>query len=88
MDGFSLIIGGIIGMLAGWAFSRATVKQQEASLKLEKASLVTEEITKKKGEATINKASSFTDTVQGVFFYVLGLCAIFIMALIIFNSMI
>jgi Na+/glutamate symporter len=86
MDGFSLIVGGIFGILAGWAFSNATVKQQEATRKLQKASQAAQEMSQKKGEARINKESSLSDTVQGIFFYVLGFCIVIGMGVILFAS--
>jgi hypothetical protein len=86
MDGFSLIIGGLFGILAGWAFSLATIKQREATQKLQKATKAAEEMTQKKGEAKINKESSLTDTLQGFLFYLLGFCIIFIMGVILFAS--
>lgn len=88
MDGFSLIIGGTLGILAGWAFSNATAKQREASRKLAKASKARAEMSKKKGEAKNNKDSSLTDTIQGVFLYVLGFIFVFILGFILFSSLI
>jgi hypothetical protein len=88
MDGFSLIVGGALGILAGWAFSNATVKQREASRKLAKAGKAKEEMSKKKGEAKNNKDSSFADTVQGVFLYAFGFILVFILGFILFSSLI
>lgn len=88
MDGLSLIVGGTLGILAGWAFSNATAKQREASRKLAKASKAKEEMTRKKGEAKNNHDSSFADTVQGFLLYVLGFILVFIMGAILFNSLI
>lgn len=84
MDGFSLIIGGIFGILAGWAFSNATTKQREATRKLQKASQAAQEMSKKKGEAKINKESSLSDTIQGIFFYALGFCIVTMMGVVLF----
>ena len=88
MDGFSLIVAGTLGILAGWAFSYATTKQHEATRKLEKASKAKEEMTKKKGEAKNNRESSLADTLQGFLLYTLGFCLIFVMGVILFNSII
>ena len=38
MDGISLLLGGMLGIMAGWAFSSASTKQREASTKLNKVS--------------------------------------------------
>lgn len=88
MDGLSLIVGGTLGILAGWAFSNATAKQREASRKLAKASKAKEEMTKKKGEAKTNHDGGFADTIQGVMLYVLGFILVFIMGAILFSSII
>jgi len=88
MDGLSLIVGGTLGILAGWAFSNATAKQREASRKLAKASRAKEEMTKKKGEVKNNQDSGFADTIQGFFLYALGFVFIFIMGAILFSSLI
>ena len=37
MDGISLLVGGTLGILAGWAFSSASFKQRDASRKQEQA---------------------------------------------------
>ncbi len=87
MDGFSIIVGGTLGILAGWAFSNASVKQREANRKLSKASKAKEEMTKKKGEAKNNQESSLSDTIQGFLLYTLGFSLIFIMAVVLFSSL-
>ena len=87
MDGFSLIIGGLIGALVGWAFASGSVKQQDASRKKNRASEAKKEITKKRGEAKSNQESSFSDSMQSVLFYVLGCCLMFVMGLILFSSL-
>jgi hypothetical protein len=86
MDGFSLIIGAIFGVLAGWAFAAATAKQREATLKWEQASMAVEEMTRKKGEAKLNKEHSLSDKFQGVLLYTLGYCLILVMGWILFAS--
>lgn len=86
MDGFSLIIGGTIGILAGWAFSNASTKQREASRKQRKASKAKEELTQKESEMKSNEESSFSDALQGVLFYALGICLILMMGFILFGS--
>ncbi len=86
MDGLSLIVGGTIGVLAGWAFSNASTKQREASRKLHRASKAKDEMTKKKGEAKNNKDGSFADTVQGFFLYALGFILVFLLGTILFGS--
>jgi hypothetical protein len=51
MDGISLLLGGVLGILAGWAFSSASVKRREASTKLGKINKAKEEMSKMEGEA-------------------------------------
>ncbi len=87
MDGLSLIIGGTLGILAGWAFSNASAKQREASNKLRKAGKAKEEMTKKKGEARNNKEGSFSATMQGILLNVLGFVLVFILGAILFSSL-
>lgn len=86
MDGFSLFIGGILGILAGWAFSSASYKQHDASRKQYRASKAKEEMTKKKGELKNNKEGSLSDAVQGFLLNVLGFGLILVMGVILFNS--
>jgi hypothetical protein len=86
MDGFSLIVGAIFGVLVGWAFAAATAKQREATLKWEQASLATEEISKKKGEAKLNKENSLSNKLQGFLLYVLGCGMILVIGMILFAS--
>jgi hypothetical protein len=86
MDGFSLIIGAIFGILAGWAFAAATAKQHEATLKWEQASLAAEEMTRKKGEIKLNKENSLSNKFQGVLLYILGYFLILMMGWILFAS--
>ena len=87
MDGFSLFIGGVLGILAGWAFSSASHKQHDASRKQHRASKAKEEMTKKKGEAKNNKDSSLTDAVQGFLLNLLGFGLILVMGVILFSSL-
>ena len=88
MDGLSLIVGGTLGILAGWAFSNATAKQREATRKLAKASKAQEEMSKKKGEAKNNKESSLADTIQGFLLYALGFILVFALGAILFSSLV
>jgi len=88
MDGFSLIIGGTLGILAGWAFSNASVKQREASRKLRKATKAKEEMSLKEGEARNNKESSLADTIQGFLLYALGFSLLFALTAILFGSLV
>lgn len=87
MDGFSLLIGGVLGILAGWAFSSASHKQHDASRKQFRASKAKEEMTKKKGEAKDNKDGSLSDTVQGFLLNLLGVAVILVMGVILFSSL-
>jgi hypothetical protein len=86
MDGFSLIVGSALGILAGWAFSSATIKRRDASRKLNKANKVKEEISKKKGEARNNVEGRLADTLQGIFLFVLGVGFVFVLGLLLFSS--
>ena len=86
MDGFSLIIGGTLGMLAGWAISLASMKQRDANNKLQKATKATQEVTKKKDEARNNKDSSLADTIQGFMLYALGFGLLFFLGVILISS--
>ena len=87
MDGFSLIVGGTLGILAGWAFSNASFKQRDADRKLSRASRAKEEMSKKKGEAKNNQEGSLADTIQGFLFNLLGVCLIIVMGVIVFSSL-
>ena len=72
MDGFSVIIGGTLGLLAGWAFSSAAFKQRDANRKLQKVSKAKEEMLKKEGEAKNNREGRLIDTLQGFALNALG----------------
>lgn len=87
MDGMSLILGGMLGILAGWAFSSASVKEREASTKLSKVSKAKEELNKIEGEAKDNEEGSLTDTVQSFFFRLLGFAVIIVLGAIFFYSL-
>ena len=87
MDGMSLLIGGLLGTLAGWAFSSASVKRREASTKLGKISQAKEEMSKMEGEAKDNEKGSFADAVQSFFFRLLGFVVIVVLGAIFFYSL-
>ena len=86
MDGISLIIGGTLGLLAGWAFSNASFKQQDASRKQFKASRAKQEMSKKEGEAKNNREGSLVSTLQGFALNALGFGVILILGVILFSS--
>ena len=86
MDGISLLVGGMLGMMAGWAFSLASTKQREARKKLSKANKASEEMVQKKQEAKGNQESSLGDKVQGFFLNILGLGVIIFLGIILLNS--
>ena len=87
MDGMSLILGSMFGILAGWAFSSASVKRREASTKLNKVSKAKEELSKMEGEARDNEEGSFADAVQSFFFRLLGFAVIIVLGAIFFYSL-
>lgn len=87
MDGMSLILGGMLGILAGWAFSSASVKQREANTKLGKVSKAKEELSKIEGEAKENEESSLADAVQSFLFRLLGFAVIIVLGAIFFYSL-
>ena len=72
MDGFSLIVGGLLGALAGWAFSSATAKRREASKGWYEVDKAREKLSRIEGEVRDYKEHSFADTVQGFFLYFIG----------------
>ncbi len=88
MDGFSLIIGGVLGILAGWAFSSASFKQRDASRKLRRATRAKEEMSAKKGELKNNQEGSLADTIQGFLLNLLGFGLIVLLGVICFNSLV
>ena len=87
MDGFSLIIGGMLGGLAGWAFSSATSKQREASKFISEALKVEEKMVKMEGEAKSNKRRRVAEMAQGFALYTLGFMLIVILTAILFSSL-
>jgi hypothetical protein len=87
MDGISLILGGMLGVLAGWAFSSASIKQREASTKLSKVSKAKEEMSKMEGEAKDNKEGSWGDAIQSFFLRLLGFAIIIVLGAIFFYSL-
>ena len=87
MDGMSLLLGGMLGIMAGWAFSSASSKQREASTKLNRVSKAKEEMSKMEGEAKDNKDGSFTDAIQSFFLHLLGFVVILVLGVIFFYSL-
>ena len=87
MDGMSLLLGGMLGIMAGWAFSSASTRQREASTKLNKVSKAIEEMSKMEGEAKDNKDGGFTDAVQSFFLRLLGFAVIVVLGAIFFYSL-
>ena len=87
MDGFSLIVGGTLGILAGWAFSNASFKQRYAHRESKKSLTNNEEIPPPKIEVTPSLENSLADFVQGFLLNVLGVCIIIAMGVILVASM-
>lgn len=87
IDAFSLIIGGMLGGLAGWAFSSAIAKQREANKQSNEFLKTKEKMSKMKGEAKSKKARRFAELVQGFLFYAFGTIVIIILAAIMLNSL-
>ena len=87
MDGFSLIVGGTLGILAGWAFSNASFKQRDARRKSKESSTDDSELTPPKNEITESLEDRLADFVQGFLLNVLGICIIIAMAAILLGSM-
>lgn len=87
MDGISLILGSVLGVLAGWAFSSASIKQREASTKLGKVSKAKEEVNKMEGEAKDNQEGSLADTIQSFLLRLLGFAVIVVLGAIFFYSL-
>ncbi len=87
MDGFSVLIGGALGVMAGWSLSAAAAKQREANNKSSKAGQAKKEMIRKEREAKGNRDGKFTDTIQGFLLNVLGFSIIVILGIILFNSL-
>jgi hypothetical protein len=87
MDGISLIVGGALGILAGWAFSSASFKQRDAYRKRRKATQAQEEMSKKKGEAKDNREGGLVDTLQGLALNTLGFGFVILLGIILFYSL-
>lgn len=87
MDGMSLLVGGVLGIMAGWAFSSASTRQREASTKLNKVNKAIEEMNKMEGEAKSNKEGGFVDAVQSFFLRLLGFGVIVVLGIIFFYSL-
>ncbi|MBE7556458.1 MAG: hypothetical protein HS126_35860 [Anaerolineales bacterium] len=87
MDGMSLLLGGVLGVLAGWAFSSASTKQREASTKLSKVNKTKEEMSKMEGEAKDNEEASFADAIQSFLLRLLGFVVIVVLGAIFFYSL-
>jgi hypothetical protein len=83
----SLLLGGMLGIMAGWALSSASTKQREASSKLNKVSKAKEEMSKMEGEAKDNENGSFADAVQSFFLRLLGFAVIIVLGMIFFYSL-
>ena len=87
MDGLSLIVGGMLGVLAGWAFSSATTKQREAYKRSSEVVKAKEKMLRMEGEAKDNKERRLSDLVQGFLLYTFGTMIIIILAAILFGSL-
>jgi len=86
MDAFSIIIGGMLGGLAGWAFSSATIKRRAANERRDKATQAKEKEFRLKDEAKDYRERSLAEMIQGFLFYVLGFFVIIVMVVILFSS--
>jgi hypothetical protein len=86
VDAISIIIGGMLGGLAGWAFSIATSKRRAAVERLDKATRAKEKEGRLKVEAKGYRERSLAETIQGFLFYALGISIIVVMGLILFSS--
>lgn len=86
MDGFSLIIGGMLGGLAGWAFSSATTRQREANKCIDEALKAEEKKVRMEDEAKMNKRRRFSELATGVFLYIFGFVLIFVLTAILITS--
>lgn len=86
MDALSIIIGGMLGGLAGWAFSSATSKRRAAVERLDKATKAKEKEFRLKDEAKDYRERSWTEMLQGFLFYALGISIILVMGVILFSS--
>lgn len=87
MDAISILIGGMLGGLAGWAFSHATTKRREAYKLRNEASKAKQKEVLMKGEAKNNWERSFADMVQGFLFYALGISIIGVMGVILVTAL-
>jgi hypothetical protein len=88
MDGLSLIVGGTLGILAGWAFSNASYRQRHgAGRKSKKITTITKEIALQQDEARHRLEDSLVDFVQGFLLNVLGICIIIAMGMILLGSL-
>ena len=86
MDALSIIVGSMLGGMAGWAFATATMKQREANKLRDEATRAREKEARMKNEFKTHKERSFADTVQGVLFYTLGISIIAVMGMILVTS--
>ncbi len=87
MDGFSLLVGGMLGLMVGWAFSSASAKRREANYKLNQASKAWEEMALKEQEILNNRERSLTNKVQSFLLNLLGLIVIVVLGIILFSSL-
>lgn len=88
MDAFSLIIGGMLGGLAGWAFSNATLKQREANKRSTEVLKTKEKMSRMEGETKSNKERRVAELVQGFLLYAFGIIIIAILTAMMFNALI
>ncbi len=86
MDGFSLIVGSMLGMMVGWAFSRGTAKQCDATRKLNQSNKAKTEMERKEKEAKGKKNGSSTDAWQSFFFNLVGYAFISVIVIVLVTS--
>ena len=86
MDALSIIVGSILGGLAGWAFATATMKQREAHKLRTEASRAREKEVRMKSEFKNRRERSFADKVQGFLFYALAFSVVAAMGVILVSS--
>lgn len=72
MNTFSFVFGGMLGILAAWAFFSASMKLHLAHERLEKLKKIEREIKEKKQEAQVSQNNSRVETRQSVFLYLLA----------------
>lgn len=88
LDSFSLVLGGIMGLMLGWALTQGSMMRQKAKDRMGKATKFQGEIEQKRDESRQARKQSTRDWLKGALFNLVGVGVFLILIWIFFNSLV